>query len=256
MNIYRITNNLDGKIYIGQEKRNNPKYYGSGNLIIEAIKIYGKENFTKDILESNIENSNELNNREKYWINKLNSRDPLIGYNLSAGGSSYYMSPEIAKKISDNLKGKYVGERAFRHGIRLTQEHKDRISIANSKINRTVTPETRKKMSESRMGFTPSEESRRKMSISKTGCILSPEHKNKISSGLKGHICSSETKNKLSKSNRNKTQKHSSIVTAISENAILNFANISEASRYFECTRFRIRENKVLGWDISINKKN
>jgi len=52
MNIYLITNLKNSKQYIGREKHYNSNYYGSGKLIIEAIKKYGKQNFRKEILIS------------------------------------------------------------------------------------------------------------------------------------------------------------------------------------------------------------
>lgn len=70
--IYKITNKLNGKIYIGQSvnpfnrfKQHCYNKQGSSykSLINEAINKYGKENFLFEILELDIENYNE---REKY----------------------------------------------------------------------------------------------------------------------------------------------------------------------------------------------
>ena len=52
MIIYKTTNLINNKIYIGQDSRNNPYYYGSGTIITLAIKKYGKNNFKKEILET------------------------------------------------------------------------------------------------------------------------------------------------------------------------------------------------------------
>ena len=50
MVIYKTTNLINGKIYIGQDSKNNPKYLGSGVIFLKAIKKYGKENFVKETL--------------------------------------------------------------------------------------------------------------------------------------------------------------------------------------------------------------
>jgi len=41
---------INGKIYIGQDSKNNPDYLGSGKLIQRALNRYGRENFKKEIL--------------------------------------------------------------------------------------------------------------------------------------------------------------------------------------------------------------
>ena len=45
MIIYKTTNLVNGKIYIGKDSKNNPNYLGSGNLLKKALIKYGKENF-------------------------------------------------------------------------------------------------------------------------------------------------------------------------------------------------------------------
>ena len=47
MIIYKTTNLVNKKIYIGQDSKNNPEYLGSGAIVKKAIKKYGKENFKK-----------------------------------------------------------------------------------------------------------------------------------------------------------------------------------------------------------------
>lgn len=85
--IYKTTNLITGKYYIGQHKQEQLEfdgYFGSGTILKEAIDFYGKENFIRETLEiCTIENVNE---KEIYWINTLNSTNTNIGYNLSTGG--------------------------------------------------------------------------------------------------------------------------------------------------------------------------
>ena len=86
MIIYKTTNLVNEKIYIGKDKHNNPKYIGSGRSLQNAIKKYGQENFQKEILEY-CESEKHMSEREKYWIEYYNSTNRLIGYNMTDGGS-------------------------------------------------------------------------------------------------------------------------------------------------------------------------
>lgn len=88
--IYKTTNKVNNKIYIGQKKSDkflNEKYLGSGVRLKSAIKHYGKTNFTVDLLQECF-SEEELNEREIYYIKKYDSQNPDIGYNLQAGGNS------------------------------------------------------------------------------------------------------------------------------------------------------------------------
>ena len=85
MIIYKTTNLVNGKIYVGKDTKNNPKYYGSGHHFKRALKKYKRKNFIKKILEY-CKNEEELNERERYWIKELKAQDPNIGYNIIDGG--------------------------------------------------------------------------------------------------------------------------------------------------------------------------
>jgi len=85
MHIYLITNLINGKQYVGAEKNgNNPEYFGSGKLIIEAIEKFGKENFKKEILIDNkyIDNWEECLELESVCILSLNTLEKFGGYNM------------------------------------------------------------------------------------------------------------------------------------------------------------------------------
>lgn len=83
--IYKTTNKLNGKFYIGKHKasKHDPDYLGSGNYIIAAIKKYGKENFSNEVIDT-AESLNELNEKEKKWIRDLDAQNK--GYNIAPGG--------------------------------------------------------------------------------------------------------------------------------------------------------------------------
>jgi len=65
MIIYKTTNLINGKIYIGLDTHNNPKYLGSGKLLHFAIEKYGISAFSKEIIDRG-ETIKELNEKEKY----------------------------------------------------------------------------------------------------------------------------------------------------------------------------------------------
>lgn len=103
MIIYKTTNLLNGKIYIGKDANNTEKYLGSGKLLNRALKKHGRRNFKKEILEKC--NPENINIREQFWIDKMNSQTPN-GYNLTAGGSggrTHYKSV-----FQYNLKGQFI----------------------------------------------------------------------------------------------------------------------------------------------------
>jgi len=87
--IYITTNLINNKKYIGQHKSKSfdLNYLGSGKLIVEAIKKYGKDNFKTEVIEW-CTSAEELNNREIYWIQYYNAVNDNNYYNLHDGGGS------------------------------------------------------------------------------------------------------------------------------------------------------------------------
>jgi len=111
MFIYKTTNLINGKIYIGEHNGKYTNYLGSGKILKLAIKKYGKENFKREIIEE-CETLEELDEREIYWIEFYNSRDKKVGYNIREGGGlnggKYDMSgpnnPMYGKTHTDEVK--------------------------------------------------------------------------------------------------------------------------------------------------------
>jgi group I intron endonuclease len=123
MIIYKTINLINRKIYIGKDVKNKKSYYGSGNLLKSAIKKYGKENFKKEIIEK-CSNNEELCEREKYWIKKLDATNHEIGYNISKGGIGGIPDLKVAEitknKISASLKNR-----------KFSKEHREKLSKAS-----------------------------------------------------------------------------------------------------------------------------
>lgn len=115
--IYKITNKINGKLYIGQSvdilrrwrneksrscQKNSTEYY---SVLSKAFRKYGIENFSFEIVEeSSIE---ELDKQERFWANYYNSYVPN-GYNVAeCGRTSNHKKPEwLVEATTMLLEGK------------------------------------------------------------------------------------------------------------------------------------------------------
>jgi len=158
--IYKTTNLINEKIYIGLDRKNDPKYLGSGLLLNKAIKKYGIENFKKEILEY-CKNEEELNKREKYWIKKLDSQNTIIGYNIAyggEGGDTYTYNPnlkEIKEKISNSIKGKNHPCFGKKHTMELKKKMGEKNKGNKYREGKSHSNETKDKLSKSLKGKIP-----------------------------------------------------------------------------------------------------
>ena len=158
MYIYKITNKVNGKIYVGKHASKRKNYWGSGIILKAAIKKYGKENFIKEIIEY-CENENELSTREIFWIKFLNSRNRLIGYNITEGGdgNSIIVGYWKGKNLSDEHKKNISAHHADVSGDKnpmFGKTHDDTIKENLRKIKTGLkhSIETRQKQSEKAKG--------------------------------------------------------------------------------------------------------
>jgi group I intron endonuclease len=155
MIIYSVTNLINGKIYVGQTTQSPEKRWKyhcyRGYILTDAITKYGKHNFEFKVIDT-ANSHDELNKKEIYWINVLNSIAPN-GYNLRKGGDSGgLLSEQTKKKISLAQKNKKISDK-----------HKKRLSELNSGKNNPM------------YGKTPN-----------LGKIYTDEHRSNISNSLKG----------------------------------------------------------------------
>ena len=108
MYIYKITNTINGRWYIGKTNGQDPNYMGSGKLLKQAYAKYGKENFEKIILET-CSTEQELNQREQHWIAESGALTDPLSYNLAEGGSGGDLSRFIPYDKIDYSNHKMEG---------------------------------------------------------------------------------------------------------------------------------------------------
>ena len=155
--IYKITNTLNGKSYIGQtiydaEKTRISRHLnGHGSVPIKrAIEKYGQDAFTYEILHDGII-PEFLDDLERGVIEKFNTMAPQ-GYNLTYGGGGGSPSEETRRKMSEAHKGKKLSEE---HRRKISEAHKDKTFSEEhrrklSENNPMKRPEVRRKQSEAK----------------------------------------------------------------------------------------------------------
>jgi len=196
--LYKTTNTINDKFYIGVHKRNGRNYLGSGKILKSAIKKYGKENFRRETLIS-FKNESDAYDFEKMFVNEKMIMGGMC-YNIVEGGGN----PPT-----------FYGEDNPMHRNNISISTRMKMS-ASAKIRPSCSEETRKK----RMGVEPwnkglvgcySEETRRKMSASQK----------------RRPPCSEETRQKMRESLKNKPKKNKWFIMGKEFNGCL------EASHYF-----------------------
>lgn len=152
--IYKTTNLVNNKIYIGQHRGAylDENYLGSGKLLAAAINKYGKESFKCELLELCADKM-ALDQKEKEYIKKYNSQNNEIGYNISEGGQGGDLGPVARSHISESLRG-----------IPKSLEHRKKLSEANK--GKRLPESQKEKISKGNKGKILSAETKEKMSVS------------------------------------------------------------------------------------------
>lgn len=176
--IYKITNVINNKVYIGQTWKpmfvrfNEHCYINSCVKLSNAIQKYGVENFKIELIA--FASSQEIADiLEVFFIEKYNSNSRSYGYNIRGGGSRGKISKDTKIKISIAKRGKKQSE-----------EHKNNVSKAL-------------------VGRTFSEEHKVNLSISAKKKIFSEDHIKKLSESGKIKVFSEEHRKKLSEAGKN-----------------------------------------------------
>jgi group I intron endonuclease len=153
--IYKVTNLINGKVYIGftsnfparkrLHKHNSLK--NKNYVFHNAIRKYGWNNFDWQIIYQSKDKNYILAEMEQYFINEFSSLHP-IGYNMKTGGSGGNLSESARLKISQKRKGikfsdKHIEKlRESHRGKIMDDSHKSKISES---LKRTLKLQTKVK---------------------------------------------------------------------------------------------------------------
>lgn len=153
--IYRITNKVNSKTYIGQHKykKLDEYYMGSGVHLKRAQKKYGMENFKKDILVFNISKKEHADLLEKTFIASEREKVGVENcYNITDGGEGYTgkRSEETRNKISESHKGKQGPNKGKKHSEEWIRKMSE--SMKRKYKGKHFSDEHKKKLSEAHKG--------------------------------------------------------------------------------------------------------
>jgi|APSaa5957512576_1039674.scaffolds.fasta_scaffold39312_2 hypothetical protein len=211
--IYKTTNLLSGKYYIGMHSTDNldDGYLGSGRRLRYSINKYGKENHHREILEY-CKTREELKSRETEIVN-LNEIAKTDCMNLSVGGQGiprgHVFGDDTKKKMSIKAKQRWD---------MMTDQDKE---IKKQQLLRygSHTELTRKKISEGNVGKTHTDETKQHLtdivklrwldSVYRTKCSNSAKRR---PCNRKGVVLSDETKKRISASKKGKPIKKHDII--------------------------------------------
>ena len=225
--IYKTTNLLNGKVYIGKRRGEFVSwYYGSGKILKQALDKYGKENFSVEIIDT-AETEQEHIDKEKYWISYY--RSICYVYNIADGGeggdtySNLSMSDKLRRNALISQNGYFANmtpeqseelhrrawvSRRLNGRDKCSEETKKKISSALS--GRKLSAEWVQKgvLTRKSRGYTHSVDTRRKISESNRGKKRSSETRKKLSdagklrvgnkNGFYGKHHSAETRQRIS----------------------------------------------------------
>ncbi len=188
MFVYRVTNKINGKIYIGKyegrrvedrwrmhiraTERGSPLYFH------RAIRLYKPHAFTVEVIYQ-AKNSVELCKMETFFIVLYQSFRSENGYNMTMGGDTPQMTPERRKKLSEVGKRRYAA--GLCEGLKLGPLFAPPPPVLTPEQLRHVGQRAK----ETHTGVSLSEEHIRHMSEARTGVPLSEKHCEALHLGAK-----------------------------------------------------------------------
>jgi group I intron endonuclease len=174
--LYRITDTLNNKVYIGQavniqrrwtDHKWNAKQENAIQYISRAMNKYGISNFIFEVIAT-CRNQDDANEIESILIEQYNSRNKEYGYNIKPGGNNSPQAEETKEKIRQATI-KQIAEKGHpAQGHKWSDEQKTNLSITLKALDKEAiyTEEVRQRMSEAHIGIKDSEETKQKKSES------------------------------------------------------------------------------------------
>ena len=209
--IYKITNKINKKCYVGQSKnierrlKDHKLVCREKNILLKrALNTYGKENFIYEIIEEC--ELNKLDEREIYWISKLKPE-----YNFTTGGSgspNHIVKPETKKilketgkkfweSLDEKTKNKIINQNLIgpRKGHNVSEETREKLrqwNLGKKQSQETIEKRKQTMLEKKKNGYKRTNENHRKKVICvETGEIFNSlkEAKDKYNlSTLCGHL--------------------------------------------------------------------
>lgn len=152
--IYKITNRLNNKIYIGKHKTDdkNDSYLGSGILIKKAVEKYGRESFTKELLVE-CATEEEMNKMEEKivddeFVSRQDTYNVMVGGQGGGGKSQWDVAREKLSILRKNPEFAKAHNLAMRIGA-------DSYYLNNpgTFLGKCHSDITRQKMSKAKLGL-------------------------------------------------------------------------------------------------------
>lgn len=176
--IYKITCIETNKIYIGQTTKSIDKRLLEHFKVAErnrtyksylynAMNTYDKAKFIIESIDF-ANDKEELNAKEIYWIKKLDTRNPSIGYNIQEGGTGGKIRSDdyiLTQKQLDSLE----------YGRHLPASEKLKRRLSEIRTNVIVSDNTKEKLRNARKNQVFSEETRKKLSLAHKGKRIKPK---------------------------------------------------------------------------------
>lgn len=192
--IYKITNTVNGKVYIGKTIHLKDRFNSHinslkknkhcNNHLQAAWNKYGESAFVFEVIEEfNPEMNFDLDNLERYWIEQYNSMNSSKGYNKTPGGdgtSGYKWTEEqklklkkiMVNKIKSGREHHFYEKPAWNKGLKnICKPNEGSFKKNQTPWNKgkSITNDQKERLMNIRLGTKHSEETKLKMSKSRSG---------------------------------------------------------------------------------------